>query len=237
MTAFFRRLIKPFLLKVFPQHVLSTLAGEWHLFTIRRKLPSLRFHYADSKELLVNFGAGSSGKEGWVNVDGFQQSGINCLLDGRAQMPFPDGSVRGMFSEHFFEHLRYPEDALAFLRQCHRVMKPSSVLRLIVPDAELYLKAYCQPGWDALAKTRPLDLDHNDPYGRSYRTRMELINEVFRQGDEHKFAYDYETLEMLLLQARFAKVVRSSFGVSLNSELALDLPHRQTESLYVEAVR
>jgi len=134
-----------------PQHVLSILAAEWHFYQTRRGLPLLRQKYAKSSGLLVNFGAGSSGKLGWVNVDGFQQPGITCLLDGRASMPFQDSSVRGFYSEHFFEHLRYPEDAGHFLKECHRVLQPGAVVRLIVPDGEAYLRAYCETGWDRLA--------------------------------------------------------------------------------------
>jgi len=218
-----------------PQHVLSILAAEWHFYQTRRGLPLLRQKYAKSSGLLVNFGAGSSGKLGWVNVDGFQQPGITCLLDGRASMPFQDSSVRGFYSEHFFEHLRYPEDAGHFLKECHRVLQPGAVVRLIVPDGEAYLRAYCETGWDRLAATRPLDSLHNDPYGHGYQTKMELVNEVFRQGGEHQFAYDYETLEMLIKEAGFTEVQRSNFGESLNPDLILDLPSRASESLYVEA--
>jgi predicted SAM-dependent methyltransferase len=237
MTAFLRRLIKPLLLKVFPQHVLSTLAGEWHLFTIRRRLPALRLRYADSRELLVNIGAGSSGKVGWVNVDGFQQSGINCLLDCRAPMPFPDGSVQGLFSEHFFEHLRYPEEAGLFLRECRRVMQPGAVLRIIVPDGESYVKAYIAVGWKEMAGVRPLNEHQYDPWGLSFRTKMEVVNEMFRQGGEHFFAYDYETLELLLRESGFERISRSAYGESADARLLLDLAYRQPGSLYVEAIR
>lgn len=237
MRAYYRKFIKPLVLRVFSQSLLTAIGGEWHLFLVRRKLPSLKRFYSNQKDLLVNFGAGSSGQPGWVNVDGFQQPGVNCLLDGRTPMPFADGSVRGFYSEHFFEHLSYPVDGGNFLRECYRVMKPGAVIRIIVPNAEAYMHAYCQPGWDALSRTRPLDSKLHDPYGRNYSTKMELINEVFRQAEEHKFAYDYETLEKLLHDAGFDRVIRSSFGSSLNSELLLDLPYRESESLYVEAVR
>lgn len=237
MTAFLRRLIKPFLLKVFPQQILSSLAGEWHLFTIRRRLPSLRLFYAGSRDLLVNFGAGDSGKVGWVNVDGFQQSGINCLLDGRSPMPFPDGSVQGLFSEHFFEHLRYPEEAGLFLRECRRVMRLGAVLRIIVPDGESYLKAYMTEGWKEMAGVRPLDENRCDPWGLSFRTKMEVVNEMFRQGGEHFFAYDYETLELLMRESGFERISRSAYGESADARLLLDLAYRQPGSLYVEAIR
>ena len=66
---------------------------------------------------------------------------------------------------------------------------------------------------------------------------MEFINEVFRQGSEHKYAYDAETLMMRLRDAGFVQVVQQSFGVSASSASPIDTVERRGESLYVEAIR
>lgn len=192
--------------------------------------------FEGERDLLVNFGTGGAGKPGWLNVDGFQQPGVNCLLDCRAPMPFADQSVRGLYSEHFFEHLGYPVDAGHFLRECHRVLQAGAVLRLIVPDGEAYLNAYAQEGWKKMEEVRPLDARHQDPWKLSFRTKMEVVNEMFRQSGEHMYAYDYETLELLLRDSGFKMISRSEFGKSLNEQLVLDLPYREPGSLYVEAV-
>jgi citrate lyase synthetase len=64
---------------------------------------------------------------------------------------------------------------------------------------------------------------------------MELINVVFRQGHEHKFAYDFETLRFLLDRYGFSEVVHQEYGTSLMTELCLDQVHRASESIYVDA--
>jgi hypothetical protein len=66
---------------------------------------------------------------------------------------------------------------------------------------------------------------------------MELINGVFRQNGEHKYAYDAETLIKLIRRCGFARVTEQEFGKSLLSELVLDRRDRARESLYVEAIR
>jgi hypothetical protein len=110
------------------------------------------------------------------------------------------------------------------------------VLRLIVPDAEKYLRAYCQEGWGELSKLRSLGQDHSDPFVQvQYNTKMEFINVVFRRGTQHKFAYDYETLEFLLRRHRFSVVLRQEYGQSMMKELILDQTRRASESMYVEA--
>jgi predicted SAM-dependent methyltransferase len=142
------------------------------------------------------------------------------------------------FSEHFFEHIDYTEEAPRFLRECHRTLQVGGVLRIIVPDMERYLRAYAEGDWDLLARIRPLKEGRKDHYyGWKYKTKMELINQVFRQGQEHKFGYDFETLEFLLRKCGFQNISKQEYGKSQLPELCLDKEIRATESLYVEAVK
>ena len=59
---------------------------------------------------------------------------------------------------------------------------------------------------------------------------------MFRQYSEHKFAYDFPTLDFLLCRYGFYEVQSLSFGRSTLPELAIDSPDRASESLYVEAL-
>ena len=114
------------------------------------------------------------------------------------------------------------------------------VLRLVVPDAGAYLKAYGK-AWELFAATRPLERVENgwkDHWSTNvYSTQMQLINFVFRQGYEHKYAYDEETLMLVLRDAGFSDVVRQKYGISLDSKMAPDREDRSSESLYVEATK
>jgi hypothetical protein len=74
-------------------------------------------------------------------------------------------------------------------------------------------------------------------FGNRYDAKMEAVNVVFRQGVEHKYAYDAETLLNLLRRCGFARVEHQAFGRSLMQEICLDQPMRASESLYVEAVK
>ena len=49
-----------------------------------------------------------------------------------------------------------------------------------------------------LSRIRPLDAERTGFYFKcKYNVKMELINMVFRQGYQHKYAYDYSTIEYL----------------------------------------
>ncbi len=222
--------------RILPVHVYDTLKSEARLACVRLRAPLVRRRFLRSRDLLVNVGAGRHGRPGWVNVDPFPAGGVNCVYDCRKSLPFPDGSVRGIFAEHFFEHIDHTEEAPAFLSECARVLEPAGVLRLIVPDAGAYLRAYCEEGWDGLRKLRGLGPGNEDGFSKNrYVTKMELINHIFRQAYEHKFAYDFETLAFALKSFGFADVVLQSFGQSLLPELILDQERRAAESLYVDA--
>ncbi len=219
-----------------PVHTYAPLRAELHLSLLRLRGFNVKRKFKKLDDALVNIGPGPYGKSGWVNIDAWPEAGVNCVYDCRKSLPFPDSSVKGIFCEHLFEHLDFGEEAPKFLSECHRVLKPSGVIRLIVPDAEKYMRAYCLGGWDELTRIRPLN-DQRGDYFQTYNTRMELINMVFRQLWQHKYAYDFETLELVLHKNGFLRVVREQFGQSQMPDLCLDQPRRADESLYVEATR
>lgn len=197
-----------------------------------------RSSFKGKSELLANIGCGEP-VPGWVNIDLFNAPGV-LFWDCRRSLPFEDGSVALIFAEHVFEHFEYPYETERFLAECLRCLRKDGVLRLVVPDAGRYLKLYTS-GFDALAPIRPLVLDggaYRDTWlGTTYQTPMELINAVFRQGQEHKYAYDAETLMLHLRTAGFSKVLHQSFGVSVAAQPPIDKPERASESLYVEALK
>ena len=73
--------------------------------------------------------------------------------------------------------------------------------------------------------------------GDVYQTKMQFMNAIFRQGYEHKYAYDDETLILAIREAGFRNVVAQQFAISLDPKMAPDRKDRRTESLYVEAVK
>lgn len=92
----------------------------------------------------INFGSGTFPLPGWVNVDSDPTCSPDVLADlGTFPLPFPDGCARYLHSEDFFDQLPV-ETAYAFLRECHRILAPGGVMRLLTPDlhrlADLYVR-------------------------------------------------------------------------------------------------
>ena len=194
----------------------------------RRRLRRLR----QLDDALVNVACGPSVLPGFVNLDLRHKDPNVVICDCRRSLPLGDESARGILVEHFAEHLEPREEFPMFLSDCYRVLKPDGVLRVIVPDAEKYLRAYCQPGLDGFYRlTSPV------PFPDDLPTRMDLVNHVFHQWHEHRWGYDFETMAHRLSAAGFRDIQRMTFRQSLRPELAADREVHAPYSLYVDAVK
>ena len=196
----------------------------------RRRLKAVR----NAKEIRVNVACGPQVLPGFVNIDLIPCSPEVIGWDCRRSLPVETGSAAGIRVEQFVEHLDTREELPAFLADCRRALKPGGVLRLIVPDAERYLRAYCR---DDLSGFKELVVPSVDPFPSDLPTRMDIVNHIFHQWNEHRWGYDYETLAHRLSQAGFENVQRSEYGASLDPKLANDREVHAPYSLYVEAVR
>jgi predicted SAM-dependent methyltransferase len=179
---------------------------------------------ASSAPQRLNLGSGFRRRAGWINVDLGDQADVT--LDLRRPLPFATGSVEAIYSEHFFEHLDYggadDSEARTFLRECRRVLSPGGLLDVVVPDAagivEEYVRRFEQP-FPKHAWWGPNWCD----------TPLHCVNYVFRQGREHKYAYDEETLGRVLEQEGFVDVRRRAFDPDV------DAPNHAIGSLSIHA--
>jgi predicted SAM-dependent methyltransferase len=170
--------------------------------------------------------------QGFINLDLNNCKPEIIAWDCRWSLPFEDNSVDGIRAEHFFEHLETREELPSFLKDCRRVLKTGGVLRLIVPDAERYLRAYAHDDLSGF-----VELATPIPFPADLPTKLDLVNHVFHQSGEHRWAYDFETLSWRLRSAGFERVLKMSYQESLDPELAQDRENHAPYSLYVDAIK
>jgi predicted SAM-dependent methyltransferase len=200
-----------------------------------RTLPWRRRQLADlrrQRELLLNVACGPQILEGFINLDLLPASPRVLAWDCRRSVPAGDGAAAGIRAEQFVEHLETQEELPAFLRDCHRALKPGGVLRIVVPDAGRYLQAYCAPDLSGFR-----DLRVPEPFPADLPTRMDVVNHVFHQWHEHRWGYDLETLADRLGKAGFVRAQRMQYRSSLLPALAQDRDVHAPYSLYVDAVK
>jgi predicted SAM-dependent methyltransferase len=184
-------------------------------------------------DLKLNLGCGPDIKPGYVNIDLGDKADLR--LDLREPLPFSGNSCSMVQSEHFLEHLSYPGDAMRFLAECFRVLRPGGIFRVGVPDSEWPIRAYARD---------PYYIEWFDYVRRIYpnsdwnSTDIECVNYSFHQGNEHKFGYDFDTLKRNLAMVGFSDIERVDFDPSLDyegSRYALDTDPSKCTTLYVTA--
>lgn len=220
-------LLRRVLLATFQHQTLYGLRTDLHLLkwrlmhALRREDPNRRKPLAT----FLNVGCGMNGliDESWYNLDAYPTGGVDWVHDAGRGLPFPAHRFQGIYAEHFLEHLM-PDRARCFLAASLRVLRPGGVLRLSVPDGELYLRHYFDDR-DWMLQRR----------GGRFHTPMAVVNEVFRQGYEHHYCFDFETLSWLLRDIGYVNIERTDFAQGILPGLLIDQESRRFESLFVEA--
>jgi predicted SAM-dependent methyltransferase len=183
----------------------------------------------------LDIGCGLNTHENFINLDYFWHPKVDICWDPRRGLPFADGSLNGIFSEHCLEHFPLPE-ALDLLREIRRVLSPKGIARIVVPDGELYLRTYMQH----LNGESPSRFPYQDSDTRQeIWTPMLSVNRVFYQDRVspygHRTIFDFQLLQCALHQCGFSHAERRQFRCGADPQLLIDTPARQVESLYVEA--
>ncbi len=177
---------------------------------------------AHGRNLRLHLGSAWQPKEGWFNVD-LVGHPVDLAWNLAHGLPFPDGSAEAIFHEHLLEHLTL-EAAAKLIEESYRVLSPGGVMRIAVPDAGRYLLSYANGGQGLIDEYRP---------GRP--TNLLAAQEIFYLHG-HRSAWDLETLELFVRAAGFDQCETRESGNS-RIEPCPDSPHREQESIYVEAVK
>jgi SAM-dependent methyltransferase len=140
----------------------------------------------------------------------------NILVhDLRRGLPFPDGSVDAVYHSHVLEHIDR-DGAESFLIEIKRVLRPSGIQRLVVPDFEKLCRAYL--AHVSTAESDPAEAGAHGGYIGAIieqsvrraafstlnlpplRKRLEnlILGDARRRGETHQWMYDRISLIALL---------------------------------------
>lgn len=129
--------------------------------------------------------------------------------------PYKPELFQAIFTCHMLEHL-YPPVALCCVRECHRVLRPNGVFRIVVPDLDRLVFNYNPAEPNAF-------LQAVFEYGRGL------------EKNSHHWHYNYSSLKTLLLDVGFSRVQRCQFRVGQCPDV--EKMDRRPESLFVEAYK
>jgi SAM-dependent methyltransferase len=223
---------------------------------------------------LLHLGCATTAPPEWVNVDASLNSWIaqrpwlkkiivalrlvpsthaaltwpaNILtVDLRSRLPFADNSFDAAYSSHTMEHL-YRAQALAALKEVHRVLQPGGFCRTLVPDlgvmARDYLRDMTSPGGPAQ--------NHGMDSARWLMTRLGFRGEnPPREGGlygiyirrtefhDHKWMYDVPSLQHLMEEAGFRHCEpKGCLETRIPLLEKVEMPDRTVDAAIVEGVK
>jgi predicted SAM-dependent methyltransferase len=154
------------------------------------------------RELLLSLGSGRDVPPGWIGIDLFRRGPNVLSADLRRPLPLPGGSVAAILAEHVLEHLPL-DDLPRLVSECHRVLRPGGVLRVVSPDARLLARLVNgEPRLDMLIRR-----DHDvhrwrmDPL-----SRWRVVNRLSHQWGQHQSLLSAEPCVQLMMAAGFTGV-------------------------------
>ena len=182
-------------------------------------------------KIKINLGSGHWKLQDWVNVDIDLASKPDVGANLSGGLPFSSGVAHLMHTEDFIDQLKI-EQAAEFLHECHRILAPGGVLRVLTPDMQklthLYLNdpEQLKKMWRRFVGVPPV---------------LETAGEIFNMGMRfagHTFLYDEETFKALSTRCGF-EARRVEYQQSEIAELC-DLDLRSPEnaiSMYFDCYR
>ncbi len=193
-------------------------------------------------EVMLHIGCGFIAPDGWVNIDaswgawlakhpwlhrlvatlgviGQEQADAPWppnikVHDITRGLPYPERSVSVVYASHLLEHLTRSA-AREFVQECHRVLRPGGIIRLMVPDLEILARRYLEEK----GETHPGD---EGPANRFLEATMLSVDytglplpmrlyRLWKDFFPHKWLYDADSLVALVRGLGFREVSRRGY--------------------------
>ena len=178
----------------------------------------------------LNVGCGFNLNEQFINLDYQWRPNLDLCWDIRHGIPLESNSVNGIYSEHCLEHITF-EQVQKVLTEFYRLLKPQGNVRIIVPDAELYINLYNRSRNGETVQFPYTEKENKDDF-----SPIMSINSVFRDHG-HLYAYDFDCLALMLKKAGFELISKECFMKGRDPILLIDSEYRKVESLYIEGTK
>ena len=158
----------------------------------------------------LHLGSGTNHLPGWLNTDLQPATDRIIFVDASEPLAFDSQTVDYIFAEHMIEHIEL-DRAISLLEECYRILKPGGKIRISTPCLDHFIDLFnCRK--PAQADYICWVIEKYYPNASSLHAAY-AINNIF-YGFGHKFIYDVDTLESMLIKAGFSNISTQSPGLS-----------------------
>lgn len=179
----------------------------------------------------LNISCGPNITKEFINLDYHWRPTLDICWDITRGIPINENFMKGIFTEHCLEHVSF-SSCQKVINDFYGILQPGGIVRIVVPDAEIYIDLYTKSKLGEVVEFSDSTVQEIE----TGFTPIMAVNQVFRNHG-HLFAYDYETLSMMLSKEGFVSITKESFMKGRDNALLIDSDSRKTESLYVEALK
>jgi predicted SAM-dependent methyltransferase len=178
--------------------------------------------YPIVKDIRLHLGCGDIDYPGFVNIDARPQNHVHHVQRIDELSKFVDNSVTLIYGSHCLEHISHKR-VVEVLKEWHRALKPSGVLRVSVPDFDLLLDIYLQNNRDMQSIILPLmgEQDYSFNFHYTAFTFGDLSRLFSEAGFRESRRWQNGTEQFTSLpdwSGRFINVNGRDYPVSLNME-------------------
>jgi predicted SAM-dependent methyltransferase len=151
------------------------------------------------------------------------------LHDLRTRFPWSDSSVAVAYSSHTLEHFDKAAGR-AFLAECHRVLRPEGIIRVVVPDLHAIVVDYLEGRLRADDVVGALEV-------LPVHAKSAVKNKLARftqSAHTHKCMYNTERLVEILDEIGFVATSRGAFDSDIDDIRVIEREERTHRAVIVE---
>lgn len=190
----------------------------------------------------LQIGSGTNDLKGWLNTDLYPRKGFS-YLDASKPFTIDDSTFDRIYSEHMIEHVSF-QDSYKFLKECFRILRPGSKIRIATPDLERYIELFNNDS-DPMKEKYIQWISSNwlEKGGIPFKNPSFVLNLVMHAWG-HLFIFDFDTFKAVLEEIGFKNVSRHSYkesddihfqNIETHGDVIGNVEMNKYETLIVEA--
>jgi predicted SAM-dependent methyltransferase len=189
----------------------------------------------------LQIGSGTNPLSDFLNSDLVRTAPNILQLDATKPFQIPNDTFDYVYSEHVIEHISF-RDGMFMLRECHRILRPGGIIRLITPSLRFLIRIFSSTRSETEEAYLNWCMNHTTHWAP--KPLPGFLFNVFVRAWGHQFIYDEDTMRLALEIAGFdpinqGEILESQHAMLRSRENVTRMPpgFLRLESMVFEAAK